>query len=397
MPWVATIKNLVVPEAAKRVAAAGKGDTIQWTEAYAGALYNFKNTLEGVEKGLADIGWVGTLWEPVKMPLMNVTFYTPFATGDVKALIEIGEELHEKVPALNASWDKYNQVMLGIQVADTYNIFTKFPVKSLGDLKGRKIYAPGASAGWLKGTGAVGINGGLTVYYNGVKTGIADGGITITTGMFPFKLHEVGKHITVVDMGGPISGGLTMNKDTWNSLPAYMRDIFTDLGKEYARVQGGIVAKNAEKFLGLMTKQGAIVSTLPEAERKKWAQSMPNVAGEWVKSNEAKGVPAGQLAKYPACRTVYPCGDAAGLARFAPSVRGPGVTRRVRPGRGGRLRRRHRGGVAGIRRRLGRKRGCGRSGRFLLHRLAVQAAGRRRRDAAGVGSARSPPSSCSPF
>ena len=56
MPWVATIKNLVVPEAAKRVAAAGKGDTIQWTEAYAGALYNFKNTLEGVEKGLADIG-----------------------------------------------------------------------------------------------------------------------------------------------------------------------------------------------------------------------------------------------------------------------------------------------------------------------------------------------------
>ena len=297
VPWVATIKNLVVPEAAKRVAAAGKGDSIQWTEAYAGALYNFKNTLEGIETGLADIGWVGTLWEPVKMPLMNVTFYTPFATGDVKALIEIGEELHEKVPAMNASWDKYNQVFLGIQVADTYNIFSKSPLKSLADLKGMKIFAPGAAAGWLKGTGAVGINGGLPVYYNGVKTGIADGGITITTGMFPFKLHEVGKHITVVDMGGPISGGLTMNKDTWKSLPAYIRDIFRDLGKEYARVQGGIVAKNADKFLGLMTKQGAIVSTLPDAERKKWAQSLPDLAGEWVKANEAKGVPAGQVVK----------------------------------------------------------------------------------------------------
>ena len=297
VPWVATIKNLVVPESAKRVAAAGKGDSIQWTQAYAGALYNFKNTLEGVQNGLADIGWVGTLWEPVKMPLMNVTFYAPFATGDVKALIEIGQELHQKVPAMNAEWDKHNQVFLGIQVADTYNVVSKFPLKSVADLKGKKLYTPGAVASWLKGTGAVGINGGLPVYYNGIKTGIADGGIVITTGMFPFKLHEVGKYITVVDMGGPISGALTMNKDTWNSLPAYMRDIFTKLGVEYARVQGGMVAKNAEKFLGLMAKQGAVVSTLPAAERRKWAEAMPDIAGDWVKANKAKGVPADEVLK----------------------------------------------------------------------------------------------------
>jgi len=72
IPWVAVIKNHVVPQSAARVSAAGKGDTIKWTEAYAGSLYNFKNTLEGVQNGLADIGWVGTLWEPIKMPLMNV-------------------------------------------------------------------------------------------------------------------------------------------------------------------------------------------------------------------------------------------------------------------------------------------------------------------------------------
>lgn len=297
IPWVATIKNLVVPESAKRVATAGRGDSIQWTEAYAGALYNFKNTLEGVENGLADVGWVGTLWEPAKMPLMNVTFYAPFATGDIDALIEIGEDLHSDVSAMNAAWDKHNQVFLGVQVADTYNVFSKFPLKSLADLKGRKLYTPGAVASWLKGTGAVGIDGGLPVYYNGVKTGIADGGIVITTGMFPFKLHEVGKYVTVVDMGGPISGALTINKDTWNAMPAYMRDIFAKLGSEYARVQGGIVKKNAEKFLGLMAKQGAVVTTLPAAERRKWAETMPDVAGEWVRANAAKGVPAGTVMK----------------------------------------------------------------------------------------------------
>ncbi len=297
VPWVATIKNLVVPKSVSMVQAAGKGDSIVWTEAYAGALFNFNNTLEGIETGLADIGWVGTLWEPVKMPLMNVTFYAPFVTGDVPALNDIGQELHEKVPGLNAAWDKYNQVFLGVQVADTYNVVAKFPVKSLADLKGKKLYTPGAVANWLKGTGAVGINGGLPVYYNGIKTGLADGGIVIVTGMLPFKLHEAGKYITVVDMGGPISGALTMNKDTWNSLPAYMRDIFRKLGHEYSKTQSGIVAANADKFLKIMEQQGAIVSTLPAAERRKWAMSMPNVAADWVRENEAKGLPAGEVLK----------------------------------------------------------------------------------------------------
>ena len=68
----------MVPESNRILKEMGAPDTIEWTQAYAGTLYNFKNTLEGVGDGLADIGWVGTLWEPVKMPLMNVT-YTPLS------------------------------------------------------------------------------------------------------------------------------------------------------------------------------------------------------------------------------------------------------------------------------------------------------------------------------
>ena len=297
VPWVQVIKDHVVPQSMARVTAAGKGDSIQWTQAYAGALYNFKNTLEGVQNGLADLGWVGTLWEPIKMPLMNVSFYAPFVTGDVKVLTAIGQQLHKDVPAMNKAWDKHNQVYLGIQVADTYNMFTKFPIKSIADIKGKKLYAPDALAGWVRGTGAVAVNGGLPVYYNGVKTGVADGGLTITTGMFPFKLHEVGKYVTVVDMGGPISGAITMNKDTWNSLPAYMQDIFKKLGGEYSAKQAAIIEKKAGLFLKLMAKQGAVISTLPDAERRKWAKVMPNIAKEWVDANEKKGLPAKAVMK----------------------------------------------------------------------------------------------------
>lgn len=297
VPWVATIKNHFVPNSAKLVAAAGKGDTIQWTEAYAGSLYNFKNTLEGVEEGLADVGWVGTLWEPIKMPLMNVTFYAPFATGNLDILNKVGEDLHKNIPAMNEAWKKHNQVFLGVQAADTYNLFTKFPLKTMADLNGKKIYGPDALAGWLRGTGAVAVNGGLPVYYNGVKTGVAEGGIVITTGMLPFKLHEVAPYITEVDLGGPISGALTINKDTWDSMPAYMHDIFLKLGKEYSTIQSGIIKEKAALFLKLMAKQGATVTKFPQAERRKWAENMPNLAKEWVDANEAKGIPAKTVMK----------------------------------------------------------------------------------------------------
>lgn len=297
VPWVAAIKEHVVPQSVARLKALGNGDSIQWTEAYAGALYNFKNTLEGVQNGLADVGWVGTLWEPIKMPLMNVTFYAPFATGNLDILNQVGEDLHKNIPAMNAAWKKHNQVFLGVQAADTYNLFTKFPLKTMADLKGKKIYGPDALAGWLRGTGAVAVNGGLPVYYNGVKTGVAEGGIVITTGMLPFKLHEVAPYITEVDMGGPISGALTMNLDTWNSLPAHMQDMFRKLGKEYSTIQSGIIKQKAGLFLKLMAKQGATVTKFPQAERRKWAESMPNIAKEWVDANEAKGIPAKAVMK----------------------------------------------------------------------------------------------------
>jgi C4-dicarboxylate-binding protein DctP len=289
VPWVQVIKEFVVPQSNIRLKEIGSPNSIQWTQAYAGALYNFKNTLEGVEDGLTDIGWVGTLWEPVKMPLHNVTFYAPFATGNVQDMVSIQEELETSIPAMKKEWDKRNQVYLGAQVADTYHIVSKFPINSLADLKGKKLMAPGAVANWLKGTGAIGINGGLPVYYNNLKTGVADGAIIITTGMLPFKLHEAAPYITKINLGAPISGALTMNKDTWKKLPLHMKLLFRDLGRDYARIQTNIIEGKVNLFMKIMAKQGAKISTLPAAERKKWVDSMPDIAGDWVKANGAAG------------------------------------------------------------------------------------------------------------
>ena len=290
LPWTIPLRDLVVPESNKRLKALGLPDTIKWTEAYAGALYDFNNTLEGVGDGLADIGWVGSLWEPAKQPLQNVAYYSPFVTGDFRALADVQDQLMSKVPAFAAEWTKHNTVYLGAQVADTYHLVTKFPVTKLEDIKGKKLLAPGAIASRLGGTGATPVDAGLPVFYNMLQTGVADGGVILITGVLPFKVHEVAPYITKVDLGAVFSGALAMNKKTWDSLPPHMKDLFRTLGRDYAKMCADLVAeREASTWAALAKMPKVTISELPAAERLKWANALPDVSGDWARRNGDAG------------------------------------------------------------------------------------------------------------
>ena len=265
LPWTIPLKTLIVPESNKRLKA--RGDTIQWTEAFG-----------------------GSLWEPAKQPLQNVAYYSPFVTGDFRALVEVQNRLMEKVPAFAAEWTKHNTVYLGAQVADTYHLVTKFPVTRLEDLKGKKLLAPGAIASRVHGTGAIPVDAGLPVFYNMLQTGVADGAVILITGVLPFKLHEVAPYITRVDLGAVFSGALAMNKSTWDRLPPHMQALFRELGREYAKMCADLVAeREAGAWAALAKNPNVKISELPQAERVKWAKALPDVAGDWARRNGDAG------------------------------------------------------------------------------------------------------------
>jgi len=290
LPWTIPLRDLVVPISNKVLKDLGIPDTIRWTEAYGGALYDFNNTLEGVGDGLADIGWVGSLWEPAKQPLQNVAYYSPFVTGNFRALMEVQDQLMDRVPAFAAEWTKHNTVYLGAQVADTYHLVTKFPVKSLEDIRGRKLLAPGAIASRVVGTGAIPVDAGLPIFYNMLQTGVADGAVILITGVLPFKLHEVAPYITKVDLGAVFSGALAMNKKTWDALPPHMKVLFRMLGREYALRCAELVAqREAGAWAALSKMPNVTITELPAAERVKWANALPDVSGDWARRNGDAG------------------------------------------------------------------------------------------------------------
>lgn len=302
LPWVGLMSTLFVPEVNKRVAALNKGYKIEWREAYGGQLYKMNATLTSVEQGVADIGWVFHNLEAAKMPLSQFTTVTPFTTDDVRIILAIANEMNEKVPALKAEWDRNNLVFLGASGVDTYHLFTKHPVRSYDDLKGRKISAPGSLGLWLRGSGAVPVDGSLTSYYTDIQSGVSEGTISISTGILPNKIYEVAPYITTVGIGAVYNGGMAMNKDSFMKLPPEVQKIVKEVGLEYSRVLGDTLMQRYEGALKTMGEVGAkqnppvTITPLPPAEREKWVRTLPPLAADWAKANAGRG-PARDVVK----------------------------------------------------------------------------------------------------
>jgi len=295
IPWVLAMRNTVVQQTNKALEAKGSRYRIEWNEAYGGVLYNFENTIEAIEQGIADFGWVGTLWEPAKMPLQNIMFATPFVTDDPKTAVQVMDQLMARNEHFKKEWESQNAFYFGASTSDSYQLFTKFPVRSQADLKGKKFLAAGAVGAWMEGLGATAVNAGIPNFYNMLQTGVGDGVVLIPTGAVPIKLHEGAPHVTYVNLGAVTFGGFAANKRRWDSLPQEVRDVMLPIAREYAAENIRIVLEREKSGLERMKKDGAKLATLPEDERRRWAEAMPSLAKSWVEAADKRGQPGRQI------------------------------------------------------------------------------------------------------
>lgn len=294
--WVQELQKFFIPEVDKRLAAAGGKVSIQWNEAYGGTVAKIGGELDALRDGLSDLGIVGTIFHAGDVPLQNVCYFTPFGMSDIKGVVKIIADLQNRIPAMGKVWPNNEQVYLGGAGLDTYQLFTNFPVQSVDDLKGRKIMAPGPSANWINGTGAVAVASSLPEYYNNIKTGVADGVLTFATGAWPIKLWEVAPHVTKVNFGAMYAIALNANQQSFAKLPKEAQAIFRQVGVEYSDRVNSEQENRARTYLDRMEKEfGAKVVEFPSEERVRWAKTIVNPAAAWVKTVEAKGLPAREV------------------------------------------------------------------------------------------------------
>lgn len=286
--WVKHASQTFIPAVNK--ALEGTGHSITWSEQYGGSLAKVGDELEAVEEGLAEIGLVSSLFDPAKLSVQNVTYFTPFVSSDSTAVSAWMDKLQDSNEAMKAAWAENGLVYLGGGIGiDDYLLMTTFPINSIKDLEGRKIGAPGPAVNWLKGTGAVGVSGNLTTYYNEIKTGVYDGVIVFASAALPGKLHEVAPYITKVGFGAQYAGGLAANKDWFEGLPPEVQAALKEAAKADAVAYQKDLDASVEKFLGIMKSQGATVTEVDLAFRQQWAKGMDNVAKLWAEKLDSEG------------------------------------------------------------------------------------------------------------
>ncbi len=297
LPWIRAIHEFYIPEVNKRLAALPQEHKINWQEAYGGTIVKLGGELGAVREGVADMAQVYTIFEPANLPLLQVTHMTPFSVASVPVLSRVMVEMNRDMKELKDQWLKHNQVFLGAVVADSIQLFTKKPVARIEDLKGMKVGAAGALSLWANGIGMVPVQGDFATHYNNVKTGVYESLLAFVTGSYPIKIHEVAPHVTKIDTGATSVGAVTINKKTLDSMPPEVQKVLREVGDEYSRRLADTLTKLAVTFEANMAKEGATVTTLPEQERAKWANTMPNIAQDWVKRNEERGLLAGVVLK----------------------------------------------------------------------------------------------------
>ena len=288
--WVKMVDEAFVPQV--QASLEGSGHTMSFDGQYGGAIAKVGDELETVEAGLAEIGICQSLFDPAKLGVQNVTYYTPFVSDDPRQVSELMDRLHREDARMTSAYAENGVVYLGAPVGiDDYLLMTNFPVAGLADLEGRKIAAPGAALNWLKGTGAVGVSGNLTTYYNELKTGVYDGVIVFASAALPGKLYEVAPYVTRAGLGAQYAGALCANADWYEGLPDDAKAALragADAAREWylASLEAGV-----ETSIKVMGENGATITDASDAMRKAWAAGMDNAAKEWAAGLDAQGKP----------------------------------------------------------------------------------------------------------
>lgn len=296
LPSLAAVQNFFIPEVQKRLEAAGSEHKIVFQEAYAGSLLKPGTVLQGVADGIADIGYVPSIFHPDKLPLEQVSFVTPFCTTDVSAVTGAMGKLYEDIPAMSAQYDKFNQVRLAGTGVDSYELLSSKPIRSFEDLRGTKIGTAGAALSWMRGIDVVPVSSNMMEYYNSTQSGVYDAFIIMPSTMPGMRYAEVAPYVTEVKFGAMYAAVLTMNKDALARLPQEVQDIILEVGAEYGKVaDAAYVGAGERAFQMLSGMQGAERIAYPDDARADWATAMPNIAKEWADAQDAAGLPGNEV------------------------------------------------------------------------------------------------------
>jgi TRAP-type C4-dicarboxylate transport system substrate-binding protein len=232
---------------------------------------------ELVKNGVADITWVLPAYTPGQFPQLHV-FELPFlAANGVESSVAAW-----RITEAGLAEGFQDTHPIGLWTSAPSNVFSRVAIKSLYDLKNRKIRSVGSvHARWITNFGAAPQTMSSTKMNEALNRGMIDGAIQGWTGMRTFKSMALVDYVHEVPVG-TIPFILLMNKSTWNKLSAPTKAAFRKhAGLKMARIGGAAYDSVTTKIREGQIKDGRIKFVEADAELTKRYQRDSAAVHEW--------------------------------------------------------------------------------------------------------------------
>ncbi len=212
-----------------------------------------RSGLSGVRDGIAQVGYHAGTYTPAELPISNAIQELGFNYADPLAAMVAASDFNMNDADALAQWKKAGIVYGGGYSTPPYNLMCSKPIKSLADVKGKRLRTAGAALSrWAESVGAVPVNVPSSEMYQGVEKGTLDCAVNVASDLKSRSLWDVAKHTTMAPLGmywsGPMWG---YNQGFWKGLSAEDRKVFLDthataLAKLYVGYQAAIGTALAE-------------------------------------------------------------------------------------------------------------------------------------------------------
>jgi TRAP-type C4-dicarboxylate transport system substrate-binding protein len=213
------------------------GGRIKVKMMYAGEGVDTQGILGAVKSGLITMGATFQPMNAGELPAGIVEVGLPGGTSDVA---ELSVLFHEKGwnEVLTRAYGEQGLVYLDPYIQPPVYLLTKTEIKSVEDLKGLKIRAPGAYGKFVRNLGASPVSLTWSEIYTGLATGVIDGSIGSNLIDHRDGNHvEVAKYMYRLPLAGAQVLPVFVNQKAWDKLPADLKAIVKAATAVHAREQ----------------------------------------------------------------------------------------------------------------------------------------------------------------
>jgi TRAP-type transport system periplasmic protein len=259
-----------------------------------GSLGNTLEHLDLVSKGAVDIISLQFDQFPENLPLHQILNTEQLVTGEqaFANIVALTQEIPETKALLEAEEKQNNIKVLSWNAQGSTGITTSYPAQSLNDLKGKKMNViAGYQRDVFNELGIIPVNVQIPDIYESMSRGVIDTIFMANSAVISLKWYELGKtHLSLGD-NNVLSQALTLNLDTWNSLPADIQQIFIDASKETAQWSINEAVKIQEATYQAFEKSGVNIVTLPDEDRTRFFETLFKYSTQnWLDVCKKKGV-----------------------------------------------------------------------------------------------------------